>query len=102
MGNKIDLTGQRFGRLLVICEYGRDKHRSVLWLCKCSCGNEVTVNGDYLRNGHTTSCGCYMKECLSKRMSERKTKHGMSRTRLYQTWKSILLRTGFYLSLIHI
>ena len=99
MGRKgIDLTGQRFGRLLVIKEAGRDKHGAVLWLCKCSCplGNEVTVSGTDLREEHTTSCGCYRKECSAKRLSEYNTKHGMSGTRLYRIWKSILQRTGFY------
>ena len=41
MPKKIDLTGQPFGRLVVIREAGRDKHGNVLWLCRC-----LGKNGD--------------------------------------------------------
>ena len=58
MGKKIDLTGHRFGKLVVICECGRSKNGKVLWKCRCDCGNECIVNGEYLRNGDTKSCGC--------------------------------------------
>lgn len=80
---KIDLTGQRFGRLVVICENGRAKNGSVIWLCKCSCGNEVTVHGSELRRGKTQSCGCFRRD----RAAECKTKHGLnaSNRRLYES-----------------
>ena len=70
MGKRIDMTGQRFGRLVVIKENGRDKSKKVMWLCKCDCGNEVTVVGTSLRKGDTTSCGCLRKEVATKRMKE--------------------------------
>ena len=57
-----DLTGQRFGKLVVI---GFDSwldhnngHRDRMWRCKCDCGNECVVNHRYLRFGDTESCGC--------------------------------------------
>lgn len=59
--NKLDLTGQRFGRLLALEDVGRDKKQSVLWMCTCDCGNKITVNADSLRSGNTKSCGCYHK-----------------------------------------
>ena len=68
---KIDLTGQRFGRLVVIREYGR-KNGHVAWLCKCDCGNEVVINGAYLRNGKSQSCGCLVVDLVT----ERNTLHG--------------------------
>ena len=68
---KIDLTGQRFGRLLVIREAGR-KNGHVAWLCKCDCGNEVVINGAYLRNGKSQSCGCLVVYLVT----ERNTLHG--------------------------
>ena len=92
MSEKIDLTGQRFGRLVVIREAGRDKGGHVLWLCRCECGNEVTVRGDHLRNEDTTSCGCYQRECVA----EAHTTHGMSKTRLFSIWQDMLQRAGFY------
>lgn len=56
--NFIDLTGQRFGRLVVIKESGRKKDRSIKWLCKCDCGKETVTAGYELRSGRVTSCGC--------------------------------------------
>ncbi len=35
------------------------------WICKCDCGNIVSIRGQDLRQGKTKSCGCYMKECSS-------------------------------------
>lgn len=56
---KIDLTGQRFGRLLVVEEAGHDKHKKALWRCVCDCGNETVVRGYKLRHKTepTRSCG---------------------------------------------
>lgn len=54
---KIDLTGKRFGKLVVIRENGR-KRKEVQWECLCDCGKKVDVSGYNLRTGHTTSCGC--------------------------------------------
>ena len=90
MPEKIDLTGQPFGRLLVLYECGRAKDGHALWRCQCECGNEVTVSGNNLRSEHTTSCGCYCRE----RVVEACTTHGMRRTRLYSVWRSILMRAG--------
>jgi hypothetical protein len=59
----VDLTGQQFGRLVVI-RLNR-KTRSQLntkayWLCRCDCGTEITTRTDYLRSGRTKSCGCWL------------------------------------------
>lgn len=62
MGGTKDLTGIKFGRLTVIERHGSDKYGNSLWLCLCECGNETIVRGTSLRNGRTTSCGCYKKE----------------------------------------
>lgn len=56
----------KFGRLTVIKEVGRDKNKKYQWLCRCDCGNEKVVIGDHLKDGHTTSCGCYAKERASQ------------------------------------
>lgn len=59
---KIDLTGQRFGRLVVLREIenyisaGGSKYRQ--WECQCDCGNVVNVLQTSLRKGATKSCGC--------------------------------------------
>lgn len=57
----IDLTGQRFGRLVVLCRAEGKNGRSY-WLCRCDCGKDCVVQGQLLRNGHTKSCGCLQTE----------------------------------------
>lgn len=61
MAKAIDLTGQRFNRLIVIERdvEKKDKSRQAWWKCKCDCGNELSVRGQSLRSGNTQSCGCY-------------------------------------------
>lgn len=58
MGKKIDLTGQRFGKLVVTLEAGKNKQGQYFWLCKCDCGNTTRVNMSNLRRGQI-SCGCH-------------------------------------------
>ena len=65
MGKKIDLTGQRFGRLVVVEKSGR-LHGRTAWLCKCDCGNEKKIGQSNLRQERTRSCGCLKKESVSK------------------------------------
>ena len=64
MGKFIDLTGRRFGRLVVIkrLEVSQSNRQSIFWLCKCDCGNEKIVNKAELISSHTRSCGCLRKE----------------------------------------
>ena len=74
MPKKIDLTGQPFGLLLVLYEFGRSKGGQVLWKCRCECGNECVVRSTNLKNQHTQSCGCLNRD----RIRERKTIHGLT------------------------
>ena len=84
-----DLTGKKFGRLIVI-NRGRNnigKHPS--WNCICECGNEKIVRGDHLRNGLILSCGCLEEE---NRTNGANTKHNGSKTRLYSIWAGVRKR----------
>ena len=54
---KIDLTGQRFGKLVVIRDVGRENGH-VLWECLCDCGEPRQIKSGNLRNGNSRSCGC--------------------------------------------
>lgn len=58
----LDLTGQRFGRLVAIKQADRAADGKIQWLCQCDCGNTKAVTGSKLRSGHTSSCGCFRKE----------------------------------------
>lgn len=76
MGIKQNLAGKKFGRLTPIAENGRSKYKSVLWLCKCDCGNYPIVDSRRLNSGNTKSCGCYERDVLLKR----NTTHGYAAT----------------------
>ena len=55
---RIDLTNQRFGKLLAICPAPKRQDKYTRWICQCDCGQTAEIRTDFLRNGHTTSCGC--------------------------------------------
>jgi 5-methylcytosine-specific restriction endonuclease McrA len=57
----IDLTGKRFGRLIVIKLESKNKDEA-FWLCKCDCGIEKIARGGNLSSGNAKSCGCLVKE----------------------------------------
>lgn len=88
--NGKDITGQRFGRLVVIGRAGHSKNRRVLWNCQCDCGQRRVVAGVSLRRGDTKSCGCLSREITG----DVHRKHGKSRTPLYTVWKGMMTRCG--------
>ena len=89
MGKRIDLTGQRFGRLTVVGEGGRTQGRkSKKWRCVCDCGNESSVVAGNLKNGHTRSCGCLGDE----QRARGPVKHGMFGTPEYKSWVGMISR----------
>lgn len=60
------MTGQRFGRLVVL-EIAKPKIKKnggiiTMWKCQCDCGKIKNISGLDLRKGYTTSCGCYRDE----------------------------------------
>lgn len=77
--NFIDITGNKYGMLLVISYYGKDGGRRSKWLCECDCGRKCVADGYRLRSGKTKSCGC-----LSRKIAKEKaTTHGMSGSKIY-------------------
>ena len=86
MGRLIDLTGCRFGRLVVL-KRGEDKK----WLCICDCGNEKSTTGELLRTGRTKSCGCLRREANAER-SVKWDNIKRKNYRLYNTWRAIISR----------
>lgn len=60
----MDLTGQRFGKLLVL---HRDPENDRRWICECDCGGRKSIRGTSLtRDGGTRSCGCDQRKVASE------------------------------------
>lgn len=73
---KKDLTGQRFGRLVVIGEEAEPYIPPVgvktrRWKCRCDCGREVVHSRKDLLSGKITSCGCPLREESRKTVAEK-------------------------------
>jgi len=87
-----DLTGQRFGRLLVIRKVEHPDKKNSRWLCRCDCGSEKDVRASHLKSGNVQSCGCFAREMSS----QRSTKHGnciaKKRSPEYLSWVAMMQR----------
>lgn len=57
-----EIINKVFGRLTVISRAKNDKHGKKRYVCKCDCGNTVTVTAQCLYSGHTQSCGCLISK----------------------------------------
>lgn len=87
MNSKVnDLTGKRFGKLLVLGLYCTN--RNTKWNCLCDCGNSHIVRSSHLLSGNIKSCGCFKSEFLSKANST----HGLKKHPLYCVWRTIKAR----------
>lgn len=83
-----DLTGRRFGRLTVISCLGKTPGGMSVWLCKCDCGEIRKVQIGNLKNGHTSSCGCYNAE----HQADLRRTHGLSETKEFKIWLGMIQR----------
>jgi hypothetical protein len=95
MTGLIDLTGQRFGRLIAIERTAPlSKSREAWWRCFCDCGNTKITTSRYLRTGISSSCGCLASELTTTRNRQTFTKHGEAAqiTPEYMAWASMKSR----------
>ncbi len=71
--NRKDLTGMKIGRLTPLYPLQERNYKgSILWHCRCECGNEVDLSENALLHGNYVSCGCRRKE-LQEQLMERLT-----------------------------
>jgi hypothetical protein len=108
MSKVIDLTGKRFGNLIVLRHDGFMR-RSAAWLCVCDCGREKRTPSEYLRAGSTRSCGCLRvamttaknwRHGMACRTARRTANHlgaadvtaALKKTAEYSTWKDMKRR----------
>lgn len=82
-----DIGGMRFGMLTAIEPTGEKRHGAHLWLCRCDCGTEKAIPVCSLNpNKHVKSCGCLLYD------GSRQRTHGMSRTKIFKRWETMLRR----------
>ncbi len=87
----LDLSGQRFTRLLVVAKADPIGGRTA-WHCVCDCGAPVTTLTDRLTRGQTKSCGCWSADKARTRCSTLNLRHGMKGTPEYDAWSNMLDR----------
>jgi hypothetical protein len=84
-----DLTGRRFGNVLVMSRSDDVRYRSTpnarYWNCACDCGVEFVELSNALTSGRRESCGCL------KRLQFGRSRHGMAKAPEYRAWKKIRL-----------
>ncbi len=86
MPKRLNLAGQRFGRL-VVKSFSHVSKKRRYWRCFCDCGNIKIAMVSNLRKGATNSCGCLRSEVTSKLRPG--IIHDMSRTGIYRIWKNM-------------
>jgi hypothetical protein len=84
LSRKIDITGQRFNKLIAIRYNHMTPNSGQVWLFLCDCGNEKVVTVHDVKRGHSTSCGCHNK---TKNIT-----HGRSSHPMFVIWKTIRSR----------
>lgn len=88
MGKFIDLTGNRYGMLVVLERDYSSNTKLIKWKCRCDCGTIKSIYGCSLKSGRSKSCGCQM----NKGVKGQNKKHGFTHTRIYKEWLSMRRR----------
>lgn len=91
MPTPIDLIDKNFGKLKVIEKTdNRDCCGSIIWKCKCSCGNIHETSTRNLRSGESQSCGCSRNQFTKSGNARRR--HNKAGTSIYAIWNSMKQR----------
>ena len=88
--NFVDMAGTTCGTIFVVEPTAKRSGNQIMWACVCmNCGKEILVPGCRLRGNRTQkSCGCLTKKILS----EAQTRHGMTDSPTWRSWKSMMDR----------
>ena len=89
----VDLTGARFGKLVVSGYVGASERGQALWKCACDCGGEKIAAADNLKRGRTQSCGCLAR--AQREAAARTRCHDFSKAakpREHSAWSGMLRR----------
>ncbi|WP_210316673.1 hypothetical protein [Agrobacterium tumefaciens] len=84
----IDITGERFERLVAVERVENNRHGRARFVCRCDCGGSVTVDAQALRRNMVKSCGCFRREFAVSQF----TKHGLKGSAEYRAWTQMKTR----------
>ena len=82
---RLNLDGQRFGRLVAVRREKHSNYTATFYLCKCDCGCEKLIRAAALRAGRVLSCGCLLKDFIVKT----KKTHGLTNSKEYKAWNDM-------------
>jgi len=92
MRKLIDLTGQRFEKLIVLARIENNKFGQTRWSCQCDCGNKTEVDGYKLTTNNTKSCGCLSREKTRLRSTIHSHNKVGKRSLAYASWAHMIQR----------
>ena len=98
--NRLDLTGQRFGKLTALFQNTKihpKNNGGAFWHCKCDCGNETDVQVSYLQDGEIQSCGCINYSIGEKNIADILEQNSISFIKEYKFIDLPRLRYDFFL-----
>jgi hypothetical protein len=96
MSPRLDLTGQRFGRIIVVRFSHVQAAKYTMWIARCDCGTQLILRGTALTSGNTIQCvNC---QSVTRKGNQYAKTHGHSLTEAgspsptYESWKAMLAR----------
>jgi hypothetical protein len=92
MSKLIDLTGLRFGRLVVARRGTNSNNGHPRWDCVCDCGGRTTATLTNLKKGRTQSCGCLQRERTGAAAKISSATHRMTKTAEHRSWSAMRSR----------
>lgn len=92
-GKIVDITGRRYGRVVIerVIFPHPNSIKGAMCECICDCGNRYTRSRETIMAGKTNTCGCLRKENSARALKAR-AKHGMEGTKTYSAWRSMKRR----------
>ncbi len=89
MASKIDIEGQRYGKLVALLESPEGNGK---WEFRCDCGNVKAARKSDVRFGKVVSCGCHRNSIVIKRNKENTPRGGLSHSRIGSSWGAMMTR----------
>jgi hypothetical protein len=91
-----DITGMRFGKLVVLSRATNYENGMSRWNCLCDCGGLAIVGSHRLRSSKTANCGCCKRTTKTHGHANRPIIHGTrakgKTSKTYNSWRAMRSR----------